>query len=118
MKELRELIRDLREDHDLKQKAVAKYLNIAQQTYSNYENGRRAIPVWVVPELAKLYQVSADYLLGMDEGYYGSANPNDLYLANITVHEVVYDIQRLKPQSRRHLISYLQYLKAGEKRKD
>ena len=39
MKELRELVKDLREDYDLKQKDVANYLNISQQTYSNYENG-------------------------------------------------------------------------------
>ena len=43
MKELRELIRDLRDDHDLKQKTVAAHLGISQQTYSNYENGRREI---------------------------------------------------------------------------
>lgn len=115
MKELRELIRDLREDHDLKQKEVANYLNISQQTYSNYENGRRYIPVWVVTALAKLYKVSTDYLLGADTSYCSGINLNNDYLENTTVHDVMYDIQKLKPQSRRELVRYLQYLNSIEK---
>lgn len=115
MKELRELIRDLREDHDMKQKEVAKYLNISQQTYSNYENGRRYIPVWVVTALAKLYEVSTDYLLGADTSCYNGINLNNVYLENVTVHDVMYDIQKLKSQGRRELVRYLQYLKSVEK---
>ena len=115
MKELRELIRDLREDHDLKQKEVANYLNISQQTYSNYENGRRYIPVWVVTALAKFYKVSTDYMLGADTSYYSGTNLNNTYLENVTVHDVMYDIQKLKPQGRRELVRYLHYLKSVEK---
>ena len=53
MKELRQLIRDLREDHDLTQKEVATYLGVSQQTYSNYENGVREIPTNTVVALAR-----------------------------------------------------------------
>lgn len=116
MKESRELIRDLREDHDLKQKVVAKYLNISQQTYSNYERGRREIPVWVIVALARYYKVSTDYLLSADTGYLGGMNLSAPYVANITMHDIVYDIQKLKPQGRRELIRYLQYLKSIESR--
>ena len=115
MKELRELIRDLREDHDLKQKIVAEYLNVSQQTYSNYENGRREIPVWVVPALAKLYKVSTDYLLGADTGYLGNTDPKSLYLDKITMHDVMYDIQGLQREKRRDLIKYIRYLKTIER---
>lgn len=57
-------IRDLREDHDLKQRQVADYLHCSQQVYSNYELGQRDIPTEVLIRLAELYQVSVDYLLG------------------------------------------------------
>ena len=57
-------IRDLREDHDLKQEALAKLLNCTQACYSNYENGRRDIPSEVLSVLADFYHVSVDYLLG------------------------------------------------------
>ncbi len=58
-------IRDLREDHDLKQRQVAEYLNCSQQVYSNYELGQRDIPTEILIRLASLYQVSVDYLLGL-----------------------------------------------------
>lgn len=116
MKELRELIRDMREDHDLKQKTIAAYLNVSQQTYSNYEKGRREIPTWVVVALAQYYKVSTDYLLGADSSYLGNTNLKNPYLDNITMHDVVYDIQKLKPQSRKELIRYLHYLKSAENR--
>ena len=111
MKELREKIRDLREDHDLKQKTVAIHLGVSQQTYSNYENGHREIPTWIVVALAKYYQVSADYLLGTDNFYPGGANTKSYYLEDITMHDVIYDIQTLKRSSRRDLLRYIQYLK-------
>ena len=116
MKELRELIRDLREDRDLKQKVVANYLNVSQQTYSNYENGRREIPTWVVVALAKFYKVSTDYLLGADTSYLGNTNLKNPYLDNLTMHDVMYDIQNLKPQGRKELIRYLHYLQSIENR--
>ena len=60
-------IRDMREDHDLTQKKVAKYLGIGQRTYSNYERGSANIPAYCVKLLSKLYYVSADYLLGTSD---------------------------------------------------
>lgn len=58
-------IRDLREDHDLKQREVAEYLNCSQRVYSNYELGQRDIPTEVLIKLSALYHVSVDYLLGL-----------------------------------------------------
>ena len=56
-------IRDLREDHDLTQKQVAKELNCSQQVYSNYELGQRDIPTDILIKLSSLYNVSIDYIL-------------------------------------------------------
>ena len=58
-------IRDLREDHDLKQKDMAKILNCSQQVYSNYELGQRDIPTEILIRLSEYYKVSVDYLLGL-----------------------------------------------------
>ncbi len=58
-------IKDLREDNDLTQKEIAKYLNIKQNTYSQYENGQRQIPLDSLILLAKFYHTSVDYLLGL-----------------------------------------------------
>ena len=58
-------IRDLREDHDLKQREIADYLNCSQRVYSNYELGQRDIPTDVLIRLSDYYDVSVDYLLGL-----------------------------------------------------
>ena len=60
-------LRDLREDSDLKQKELADFLHIKQNTYSQYENGQRQLPVDVLIELAKYYKVSTDYILGLTD---------------------------------------------------
>lgn len=57
-------LRDLREDHDMKQVDVAGYLEIAQTVYSRYERGFQTIPVEHLIKLADLYNVTTDYLLG------------------------------------------------------
>lgn len=58
-------VRDLREDHDLKQREVAAYLNCSQQVYSNYELGQRDLPTDILIRLSALYSVSVDYILGL-----------------------------------------------------
>ena len=58
-------LRELREDHDLKQKDLAEYLHIRQNTYSQYENGQRQVPLEVLIALAKYYRTSTDYILGL-----------------------------------------------------
>ena len=57
-------LRDLREDADLNQTQVAKFLGMSQTGYSKYETGENEIPVSVLITLADLYQTSTDYLLG------------------------------------------------------
>ena len=57
-------LRDLREDKDMKQKEVAALLGIDQRVYSNYETGKRDIPLHHLVALADYYKVSVDYILG------------------------------------------------------
>ena len=56
-------LRDLREDHDMTQRAVGEAINVPQRTYAYYESGQRMIPPRVLCALADLYGVSVDYLL-------------------------------------------------------
>lgn len=56
-------LRELREDNDLLQKDIAKYLNMSQNGYSSYETERLDIPTDVLKKLAHYYHTSIDYLL-------------------------------------------------------
>ncbi len=62
-----ERIRNLREDSDLTQNHLAKYLKCTQVCYSNYENGKRDIPTDVLISLALFYNTSIDYILGVTD---------------------------------------------------
>lgn len=62
-------MRDLRQDKDLKQEAVAITLNITRQQYQLYESGKRNLPIEKLITLCKFYNVSADYILGFTNEY-------------------------------------------------
>ena len=67
MKNYIEIIKDLREDHDKTQREIAEYLGTTQQVYSRYEKGENEIPLRHIISLCRYYNVSADYILGLDE---------------------------------------------------
>ncbi len=56
-------LRSIREDNDIRQKDIAKVLNVSQNTYSQYENGVISLTAEVLIKLADHYGVSVDYLL-------------------------------------------------------
>ena len=60
-------IKDLREDNDITQREIAEYLHIKQNTYCQYENGQRQLPIECLILLAKLYNTSTDYILGITD---------------------------------------------------
>ena len=63
-------LKNLRVDRDIKQKDVAKVLNVSQNTYSQYETGVIALTAEVLIKLSDFYGVSIDYLLDRTD------NPN------------------------------------------
>ena len=56
-------LKDLREDNDKTQRELADFLHIKQNTYSQYENGQRQLPIDALIKLAEYYSVSTDYIL-------------------------------------------------------
>lgn len=60
-------IKDLREDADITQKEIADYLKVKQNTYSQYENGQRQIPLDALIKLAKYFKTSTDYILELTD---------------------------------------------------
>ena len=62
MKEYWQVLRELREDRDLKQATVARVLGTTQQVYSRYENGVNEMPIRHLRTLCEYYGVSADYV--------------------------------------------------------
>ena len=62
-------LRDLREDNDLTQNQLVEKLNMHKTTYTNYEQGKRDLPLEIAIKIAKFYNVSLDYLAGLTNEY-------------------------------------------------
>ena len=60
-------LKKLREENMLTQQAVADYLHIRQNTYSQYETAQRQVPIEMLIALSDFYDVSLDYLLGLTD---------------------------------------------------
>ncbi len=60
-------LKDIREDRDVTQKELSEYLHIGQNTYSQYENGQRGLPIDILIQLALFFQTSTDYLLELTD---------------------------------------------------
>lgn len=67
-------IKELREDRDLRQIDVTNAVGIDQRTLSNYETGKTLPDSYAIIELAKFFNVSTDYLLGVTDYNYSSKN--------------------------------------------
>ena len=71
-------MRDLREDNDKTQQEIAEILNTSQTMYARYERGANELPIRHLIVLCRLYDVSADYILGLNsnqqKGYSSKLN--------------------------------------------
>lgn len=72
-----ENLRVIREDRGFTQKQIAEILETTQQYYSDYENGKRDIPIRVYITLSNFYNVSIDYLAGRSDNSAPLNEPND-----------------------------------------
>lgn len=57
---------EIRKERGLSQRTVAEILDIPQQQYSRYENGKNEIPVRYIIALCRFYNITSDWLLNLD----------------------------------------------------
>lgn len=72
MKKINEIIKDFREDNDLSQTEVSKYLKIPRSTYGHYETGNSKVPIEIIIQLSKLYKVTPNDFLGFSSDLAGT----------------------------------------------
>ena len=60
-------LKELREERNLTQKQLADILGINSVTYLHYEKDQREPPLSLLVDIAKFYDVSVDYLLGIKD---------------------------------------------------
>ena len=94
MKKVNDIIRDFREDNDLTQYEVAKYLNIPRSTYGRYETGNSKIPIDILLNLCKLYKTTPNMILGFSSDLAGLDSSKFNKLCKI-INEKNIDIDKL-----------------------
>ena len=110
VKNTAQIMRELREDHDLKQADVAKVLSVSQQYYSKYETGQNELPVRHLITLAKFYNISADYLLGITDFSTAIQNANP----DTPMKKLINDISELNDTSLAAVRDYVDLLQLRE----
>ena len=61
-------VAELRKEQGISQQALADQIGIPQQTYANYEVARARIPASMLPQLARIFGIGVDELLGLRNG--------------------------------------------------
>ena len=64
-------LKELRIENNYSQKEIGQLMGIAQVTYSHYELGRRSVSIQNLVKIAKIYNVSTDYLFGISDDKLG-----------------------------------------------
>ena len=116
MKRTADVIRALREDRDLKQVDVAKYLGITQQVYSSYEQGKHELPSRYLLPLAQLYEVNAEYLLGSTDYMRSISFLKETFTEEVSLGEICSVLLSLDLQERHMAASYIEYLFEKQKK--
>ena len=60
-------LRELRKEAGLSQKQVAEKLNMRQQSYAQYESNVSEPNLETLAKIARIFQVSTDYLIGLND---------------------------------------------------
>lgn len=60
-------IKEIRKENNLNQTQLGEILNVNQRTISQYENETRDLSTSIIIEICKHFNISADYLLGIDK---------------------------------------------------
>lgn len=61
------VFKELRLQKEISQKDMAKILNVSQAAVSNWEAARKLPEVPMIVTIAKFFEVSVDYLLGLED---------------------------------------------------
>ena len=114
MKNVMDLLRELREDHDYSQSDIASVLDISQQHYSKYEKGEYELPLRHFITLAEHYGVSADYLIGRCS--YDEKKPLEMVYVtrDCSCEKLVKDTLSLSEHGRMSVVEYIELQKLKE----
>lgn len=113
MAQFGEILAELRQDHKLTQRDLAKMLYVTDGTISNYENGVHFPDVEKLSTLADYFHVSTDYLLGRCTAKLSPDVLDEELVGGRTVGSIIQDLREMTPERRGALSVILNDMKLG-----
>ena len=111
MAQFGEILAELRKDHKMSQKELAKIIYVSTGTISNYETGTHFPDVEKLIALADHFHVTTDYLLGRCRQDCSPDIFDTLIAEGKTVGELIQEVQALPPERRQLLLALLEDMK-------
>ncbi len=104
------LITTLRKEHNMTQKDLAEQLNLSTGTISNYENNVHYPDLVTVNNLADLFHVTTDYLLGRTQYRYSPEHLKQYRSENAALYNITNHLLSLDPNTRHAVESIMEYM--------
>ena len=105
-------LKELRIKHGLSQIELAKKFNVAQNTVSNWENGSRQVDYETLNNLADLFNVSVDYILGRTD----KVNSSDVDEQLEGIEFALYgEIKELTDDEKQDILNFVKFTKSQRK---
>lgn len=112
-----EILKKLREDHDYTQQQLADALHVSKNSISHYELKVSMPSIDVLIEMAGIFDVSLDYLLGRTNVNLSNKLLEKPIDKNTTVEQAIESILKLDREHRADLIKLLHYIEMDNKRR-
>ena len=117
MKDMWEILRDLREDRDMSQREAGELLGVSQQQYSQYETGVTELPLRHFSKLVDIFDVSADYLLGRTQKQANRSWQNVQVTRDCSCPAMVSAVLSLSEEGREAVVEYIRLQRLKERTK-
>lgn len=118
MSEFGEILAELRQDAGMTQQDLASKLNVAKSSISNFETGQRRAHTELIFKIARVFNVSADYLLGLSDFRESFSVTKEKYAEGRTVGRVLEQLLALDAERRHLLCILLDDMQSGMKGKE
>ena len=109
--DLHNKLAELRKDRNMSQKEFSKIFNVAQNTISQWEQGKRNMDTESLLKLADFFQVTTDYLLGRSEA---ALRPANTFVLSASEEMMVKKYRTLPPLSQETIDTVLESLYVKE----
>lgn len=106
-------IRELRKQHNISAEELAEKLNISVPYLYDIENKRRRLNEDLINKLCKIFEVSADYLLGFTDNPHSTETKNQ----DIWLHSEEDQLKDLPEEAKQSVMDFIDYVKAKYRNK-